>query len=174
MSYGTLQRHLFFLIRLRNAWMAFRSSSIVLEATNYSILLKLLLSLLSLNSILVRPTIKQQGFWVPDITSQSFISFPSHSELFWTYLYFIPQRCFQGTCGETKRYTHPNLYAFILCTSYKEPILILKYPEAFDVCMNTRIIKLVTSIMFLDIIHRLVHFLKNTTFRTLDSVSVLR
>jgi hypothetical protein len=32
----------------------------------------------------------------------------------------------------------------------------------------------VTSIMFLDIIHRLVHFLKNTTFRRLDSVSVLR
>jgi hypothetical protein len=33
---------------------------------------------------------------------------------------------------------------------------------------------LVTSIMFLDIIHRLVHFLKTTTFRGLDSVSVLR
>jgi hypothetical protein len=31
-----------------------------------------------------------------------------------------------------------------------------------------------TSIMFLDIIHRLVHFLKNTTFRRLDSLSVLR
>jgi hypothetical protein len=34
--------------------------------------------------------------------------------------------------------------------------------------------KFSTSIMFLDIIHRLVHFLKNTTFRRLDSVSVLR
>jgi hypothetical protein len=73
--------------------------------------------------------------------------------------FYIPVDCFGNLCSSV----------VILHKRYSQLILFYKYLEMrFKRLWRWYII---TSIKFLDIIHRLVHFLKNTTFRRQNPVS---
>jgi hypothetical protein len=83
----------------------------------------------------------------------------------------------QENCAvEPHAYTLKHVQLEFLSPSIKSLVepMNMRIIKVFEDLMWRKVGKVLTSIMFLDIIHRLVHFLKNTTFRRLDSVSVLR